>query len=109
MADGVVRWTHNPASKRAKRLEDVAEGFFVLEHEATGRFYVGESARVSTEVDKQLALLAKGKHPCKLFNILYEKDDIIRVHEYPIAKAKERKQRIKLLLDETPHTYLILK
>lgn len=109
MTEGVVKWLHNPTSRRGKRLEDVGPGCFVLEHDATGRFYVGESNNVSAEVDKQLAQLAKGGHPCKLLNRLYERDDIIRVFEYPTKSMKERKTLMKSIVAAATAPYLYLK
>ncbi|MNP89151.1 hypothetical protein D3C85_15540 [compost metagenome] len=109
MNNGVVRWLHNPSTGRGKRPEIVKAGCYVLEHDATGRFYIGQSSDVSAEVDKQLALLAVGKHPCKLLNALYEKDNVIRVIEYPVKKASDRKRIIADIVAEVAHPYLHLK
>lgn len=93
MDQEVIKWLHS-ASGRSKRSKVTKEGCFMLEHEATGRFYVSESASVSEEVDNQLKLLALSKHPNKLLNGLYSKDGEIRVYEYP---AKGKSARTKLL------------
>lgn len=99
-------WLH-ATSTRSKRSVIVKEGCLVLEHDCTGRFYVTESAAVSDEVDKQLKLLVLGKHPCKLFNELYEKDGDIRVIEYECKpKATRKKLYAELLIHTTPHLCL---
>lgn len=87
--DPPFKWLHS-SSGRSKRTEIVDGGCFMLEHDATGRFYIGQSDNVSMEVDKQLAKLAMGKHPCKLLNGLYEKDNVIRVFEYRVKSKRNR-------------------
>jgi len=103
----VVKWMHSP-SGRSKRPDVVGAGCFVLEHDATGRFYVGESLQVSDEVDKQLALLSAGKHPCKLLNGLYARDSVIRLYEYPEPSKTKRKAAIKALIASASADYLCL-
>mgnify|MGYP000951227811 CR=1 FL=1 len=102
-----VKWLHSP-SGRSKRTDTVAQGCYVLEHDATGRFYMGESSHVSQEVDRQLALLAVSKHPCKLLNGLYERDNVIRVYEYPCAAKRARKKLLQEQLDNQVFDYLCL-
>jgi len=80
----------------------------MLEHDATGRFYLGVADRVSETVDKQLTQLAIGKHPCKLLNELYARDSIIRVYEYPIKAEKARKALLKSVMEEASAPYLCL-
>ena len=81
----------------------------MLEHEATGRFFAGESDNVSQEVDKQLGQLAMGKHPCKLLNELYGRDNIIKVHEFPVKKKSQQGPFLAYLKDCTGKTeYLCL-
>lgn len=105
--DSPVNWLHSP-SARSKRKAIVAKGCFMLEHDATGRFYLGVSDKVSDTVDKQLSQLALGKHPCKLLNELYARDSIIRVYEYPVKAEKARKALLKAVLDEASAPYLCL-
>lgn len=69
---------------------------------------MGESAHVSNEVDKQLTSLLTGKHPCKLLNGLYERDNMIRVYEYPCKSKKDRKKLLKEQLDNQMFDYLCL-
>jgi hypothetical protein len=80
----------------------------MLEHVATGRFYLGQSETVSSEVDKQLSLLAIGKHPCKLLNKLYERDAEIRLFEYPIKAKKARQALLKEIKETCLTDYLCL-
>lgn len=80
----------------------------MLEHDATGRFYVGESAHVSKEVDKQLQQLMIRKHPCKLLNGLYDKDPAVRVFEYPARSKAARKSLLKDLRASGSVDYLCL-
>lgn len=103
----VIKWLHSP-SGRSKRTEEVQDGCFVLEHDATGRFYLGESAHVSKEVDKQLSQLALGKHPHKLLNELYARDSAIRVYEYPMKAKKARSGLLKELKATASTDYLCL-
>jgi hypothetical protein len=103
----VIKWLHSP-SGRSKRPEEVQDGCFVLEHDATGRFYLGESAQVSKDVDKQLKQLALGKHPQKLLNELYARDSAIRVYEYPIKAKKARTTLIRELKASASNDYLCL-
>jgi hypothetical protein len=97
MAQVPSKWLH-PLTGRCKRPPLVKEGCFVLEHDVTGRFYVSESLTVSEDVDKQLSLLATGKHPCKVLNELYSSDHDIRVTEYPCKPKTQRKQLYAALL-----------
>ncbi|MNZ25631.1 hypothetical protein D3C78_428010 [compost metagenome] len=106
-ADVVVTWLHS-SSGRSKRKEIVTAGCFVLEHEATGRFYLGQSETVSKDVDKQLSQLALGKHPNKLLNALYAKDMDIRVYEYPLTAKKKRAALLKATLEGASAPYLCL-
>lgn len=103
----VVKWLHSK-SGRSKRSEIVAVGAFMLEHDATGRFYLGHSREVSKEVDKQLSLLATGKHPHKLLSGLYERDNDIRVYEYPAKTKKAVRAVHKELIDTQSTDYLCL-
>jgi len=105
--NAVIKWLHSP-SGRSKRSGIVNQGCYILEHDATGRFYMGESTHVSQEVDKQLGLLAVSKHPCKLLNGLYERDSAIRVHEYPCASKRDRKKLLKEQIDNQVYDYLCL-
>lgn len=80
----------------------------MLEHVATGRFYMGQSEHVSRDVDSQLKQLAQSKHPNKLLNELYQKDSDIRLYEYPLKAKKERKSLLVNLRDNTYPSYLCL-
>lgn len=103
MTEGRHTWLH-AVSTRSKRSVIVKEGCLVLEHDATGRYYVTESLTVSIEVDNQLKLLVLGKHPCKLLNELYEKDGDIRVIEYECkVKTKRKKLYAELLIHPTSY------
>ncbi len=103
----VVKWLHSP-SGRSKRSASVAHGCFVLEHDATGRFFIGQSDKVSAEVDKHLLALASGKHPSKLLNELYNKDSAIRVYEHPCKSKPTRTRLLRALVDEQANDYLCL-
>lgn len=103
----VVKWLHS-SSGRSKRSEITNQGCFMLEHEATGRFYLGQSETVSSDVDKQLALLSIGKHPCKLLNKLYERDADIRLYEYPIKAKKARQALLREVKESCTTPYLCL-
>lgn len=110
MADAltnVVKWLHS-SSGRSKRSDIVNQGCYMLEHVATGRFYLGQSETVSSEVDKQLSLLAVGKHPCKLLNKIYERDSDIRLFEYPIKAKKARQALLKEIKETCETDYLCL-
>jgi len=103
----VIRWLSS-TSGRSKRSEEVTVGCYMLEHDATGRFYVGESNSVSRDVDKQLALLLIGKHPCKLLNGLCERDSAVRVYEYPTKSKRACKAIINDLKQSAANDYLCL-
>lgn len=110
MADAqvaVVKWLHSN-SGRSKRSDLTNQGCYMLEHVATGRFYLGQSESVSADVDKQLSLLSIGKHPCKLLNKLYEKDSDIRLFEYPIKAKKARQALLKEIKETCLTDYLCL-
>lgn len=102
-----VKWLHS-SSGRSKRSEIVNQGCYVLEHVATGRFYLGQSETVSKDVDKQLNLLALGKHSNKLLNGLYSKDAEIRLYEYPCKAKAARKKLLQELRDLANPDYLCL-
>lgn len=98
MPEGRHTWLHS-VSTRSKRTVIVKEGCLVLEHDATGRFYVTESPSVSNEADAQLKLLVLGKHPCNLLNEIYKLDGDIRVIEYECkAKTSRKKLYAELLI-----------
>lgn len=103
----VVKWLHS-SSGRSKRSEIVNQGCYVLEHVATGRFYLGQSDTVSKEVDKQLAQLAVGKHASKLLNGLCSKDSDVRLFEYPIKSKAERKRLLVEIRDSANPDYLCI-
>lgn len=103
----VVKWLHS-SSGRSKRSDTTNQGCYMLEHVATGRFYLGQSENVSSEVDKQLSLLAIGKHPCKLLNGLYAKDADIRLFEYPLKAKKARTALLKQIKETCETDYLCL-
>ncbi|MND13154.1 hypothetical protein D3C81_23840 [compost metagenome] len=105
--ENVVKWLHS-SSGRSKRSDNTNQGCYMLEHVATGRFYLGQSETVSSDVDKQLALLSIGKHPCKLLNKLYEKDAEIRLFEYPIKAKKARQALLKEIKETCETDYLCL-
>ena len=101
----VIKWLHS-SSGRSKRSEIVNQGWFVLEHEATGRLYLGQSDNVRKDVDKQLSQLANGKHPNKILNVLYEKDNEIRVFEYPQKAKKKRVTLMRELIEKAGYLCL---
>ena len=106
-AMNVVKWLHS-SSGRSKRSETVDQGCYVLEHVATGRFFLGQSETVSRDVDKQLSQLPLGKHSSKLLNGLYSKDSDIRIYEYPIKAKRERTKLLIALRDDANPTYLCI-
>ncbi len=106
--DPPFKWLHS-SSGRSKRSETVTGGCYMLEHDATGRFYLGQSDRVSDEVDKQLAKLAIGKHPCKLLNGLYERDNVIRVYEYAVKSKRHRGKLLDEIKASCTTSYLHIK
>lgn len=97
-------WTHSVTAKgKGGRRDLVKKGVYVIDHRPTGRFIIGSSTDVSKEVDKQLALLAKGKFPIKLMQRLYDTADdnkgnppAMVIVEYPLKADKD----IKLTMDE---------
>ena len=105
--DSVISWLHS-SSGRSKRSKITDQGCYVLEHVATGRFFLGQSECVSKEVDAQLAQLALGRHKSKLLNGLYAKDHDIRVFEYPRKSKKDRKAVLTQLRAEAYPEYLCI-
>ncbi|MNO12961.1 hypothetical protein D3C76_25810 [compost metagenome] len=105
--ENVVKWLHSP-SGRSKRSDYITQGCYMLEHVATGRFYLGQSENVSFDVDKQLSQLSIGKHPCKLLNKLYERDSEIRLFEYPIKAKKARQALLREVKESCTTDYLCL-
>ena len=99
-------WIHSSSIKGGRR-EIVKKGVYVIDHRNSGRFIIGTSSDVSKEVDKQMALLAKGKFPNKHFQRQYT-DELQRegrqpafvIIEYPLNKDKD----IKLTLSEIRET-----
>lgn len=67
------QWTHSD-SRMGGRRQVVKKGVYVIDHRATGRFIMGSSNDVSKEVDRHLALLAKGKHPIKILQTNYTEE-----------------------------------
>ncbi|MCY1294972.1 hypothetical protein D9M68_18590 [compost metagenome] len=110
MADtqsSAINWLHS-SSGRSKRSKITDQGCYVLEHVATGRFFLGQSEHVSKEVDAQLNQLSLGRHPSKLLNGLYSKDHDIRVFETACKSKKERKALLTRLRDEAYPEYLCI-
>jgi hypothetical protein len=105
--NSAINWLHS-SSGRSKRSKIIDQGCYVLEHVATGRFFLGQSDQVSTEVDAQLNQLSLGRHKHKLLNGLYSKDQDIRCFEYPCKSKKERKALLTRLRDEACPEYLCL-
>jgi hypothetical protein len=103
----VTRWLHS-SSGRSKRSTSTKSGYFCLEHEATGRYYVDKADDVSKVVDKQLIMLSKGTHPCKLLNILYEKDNVIVVYEYAVKSKTKIDKGVDELINDPERSYLTL-
>lgn len=101
----VIKWLSS-SSGRSKRSAVVDKGCYMLEHEATGRFYIGKSTQVSSEVDRHLDLLSKDKHPHKLLQGLYRGDNEIRVYEYPTKSNKVVMKLLGDLLDEQVNDYM---
>jgi hypothetical protein len=102
-----VKWLHS-ASGRSKRTSITKVGCFVLEHVATGRFWIDTSKEVSKEVDAQLKLISAEKHPCKLLNGLCSKDGDVRVYEYPVKSDAKCAALVKQLKDAATNDYLCL-
>lgn len=97
-----------PKIGRTSQAEVVKAGVYMIEHVATGRFYLGMSKGVTERVSEMIQLLEQGKHPCKLLNKLFEKDDELLILEYPASTEKARKALVKDILDSvtTPYLYL---
>lgn len=80
----------------------------MLEHVATGKFYLGVSKNVSVEVDRCLSDLGRGKFRNKSLNRLYGSDDEIQVYELP-CKPSKQKGLFSFLKDIPPiYNYLLL-
>jgi len=75
-----------------KNAHFVTQGVWVIDHDPTGLWMIGQSRTVSAEVDKQLKLLAAGRHPNKRFQKMYNFDPDIKLLEYPSASAAESKR-----------------
>lgn len=101
-------WTHSKTAKgKGGRRDWVKKGVFVIDHRPTGKFIIGSANDVSKEVDKQLTLLERGKHPIKKLQRSYDNaDDLHGNHspmviiEYPIKADKD----IQLTLEEIRRT-----
>jgi hypothetical protein len=102
-----INWLHS-SSGRSKRSKITDQGCYVLEHVATGRFFLGQNEHVSKEVDAQLNQLSIGRHSNKLLNGLYSKDHDIRVFEFPCTVKKERKAILVRLVKDAYPEYLCL-
>lgn len=102
-----ISWLHSP-SCRSKRSETVKSGYYVLEYEPTGRFYIHYSDDVSKTVDKALHQLKLGKHPCRLLNELYSREPVIRVFEFPLRSKKGCVDRVIDLIKQQNPDYLCL-
>lgn len=89
-------WTSRAPGK-GERHTPVTQGVWVIDHEPTGRFIIGRSRNVSGEVDKQLQLLAAGRHPSKRFQQQYSWEPDVQMLEYPASSANEAK-RIEAIL-----------
>ena len=82
-----IRWIHT-LHGRSKRSEEVRTGLYVLEHVATGRLWLGCSAKVSVEVDGLMDALGRGEFPNKLLQSLCKSDLDLQVYEYPTSSMK---------------------
>lgn len=107
-------WTHSTSGKGGRR-ELVKKGVWVIDHRPTGRFIIGSSNDVSSEVDQQLKLLAKGKHPIRLLQALYQKPDDDRgnpppmvITEYPLSSLNQIRQTLKEIRETNTTPYCLL-
>lgn len=98
-------WTHS-ASGKGGRKEAVKKGVWVIDHRDSGKFIIGSSSDVSKEVDRQITLLSKGKHPIKALQSQWDQEiqrsdkpvttAALQITEYPITSDRG----IKLALEE---------
>lgn len=111
-------WTHSNSPKGGRR-ETVKKGVYVIDHRNTGKFIMGSSNDVSKEVDKHLALLAKGKHPVKRlqnqFNEEIQRSDkagttlaVMQIIEFPTNSEKEIKRTLKEIRETNTAPYCLL-
>lgn len=75
----------------------VTQGVWVIDHDPTGLWMIGQSRTVSAEIDKQLKLLAAGRHPNARFQRMYNHEPDIRMLEYPTTNAAMSK-RVEAIL-----------
>lgn len=107
-------WTHSSSIKGGRR-EQVKKGVFVIDHRNSGRFIIGTSPDVSKEVDKQMALLAKGKFPNKHLQRQYdfekqreERQPAFVIIEYPLKSDKDIKKTLKEIRETNTAPYCLL-
>lgn len=108
------QWTHSSSIKGGRR-EIVKKGVWVIDHRNTGRFIMGSSADVSKEVDKQMALLAKGKFPIKHLQRQYNEEQqregrqpTFVIIEYPLKSDKDIKKTLKEIRETNTAPYCLL-
>ncbi|MCY1418492.1 hypothetical protein D9M71_340530 [compost metagenome] len=77
---------------RGARSVLVTQGTYVIDHISSGWFITGNSRTVSADVDKQIDLLRKGKHPNRKLQQQYSWEPDIKLIEYPMNTAKESKK-----------------
>jgi hypothetical protein len=70
----------------------VTQGAYVIDHISSGWFITGHSRTVSAEVDKQIAQLRAGKHPCKKLQAQYAWEPDIKLIEIPLNTMKDSKR-----------------
>lgn len=93
---------------RGKRTAITELGFFVIEHIATGKIFVGYSKKVSIDVDLQIQRVLLGIHPNVAFNKLVSMDMDLKLHEYPTHTLAQAKDSIRSLKRSVEPTYLLL-
>jgi hypothetical protein len=77
---------------RGARSVLVTQGVYVIDHISSGWFIVGQSRTCSAEVDKQIDLLRKGRHPNRKLQQQYSCEPDVKLIEYPLNTSRESKK-----------------
>lgn len=80
----------------------------MIEHDATGKFILLVSDKVSYDARVQLQALLKLQHPNKAITKLYAMDPCIRFVEFPTNGIREARKLEKLIREKTSPKYLLL-
>jgi hypothetical protein len=100
-------WSHTSWG-RGKRTVETGQGYYVIEHIATGKCIVGNSTNVTKDVDAQIAALMAGTHPNKPLQKLVSMDMDLKLIEYEAMSAKVAKDRVREIKRSMIPSYLLL-